>query len=112
MFVVLPNSLCTQFVAYRVGYHPALGASWVGPLYSPFDWWSWLLRFYESAPNTYHYAFVLFSLGLLLGLLTYVLWVGFKTRSARKHVDVHGTAHFASLSEVRETGLLPAEGKA
>ena len=111
LFIIGLNSICTQFIAYRVGYHPALGPSLFGQLYMPFDWWRWLFKFYDSAPNSYNYAFVIFALGVLVGLLTYVLWIGFKTRSSRKHEDVHGTAHFATLDEVRETGLLPREGK-
>ncbi|MCV4872060.1 conjugal transfer protein TrbG, partial [Escherichia coli] len=73
----------------------------------PFAWWSWLFRYYDYAPIPYNYAFIIFALGVLVGMVTYVLWVGFTTRSSRKHGDVHGTAHFATVEEVRETGLIP-----
>jgi len=112
IFIVAINSLCTQFVAYRLAYHPALGSAMFGQLYQPFAWWNWLFRFYDGAPNTYNYAFIIFAMGVLIGMVTYVLWVGFTTRSSRQHADVHGTAHFASVAEVRGTGLLPADGKA
>lgn len=111
LFIIGLNSVCTQYIAYQVGYHPALGPSLFGQFYMPFDWWQWLFKFYNSAPSSYNYAFMIFALGLLVGLLTYVLWIGFKTRSSRKHEDVHGTAHFATREEVQETGLLPREGK-
>lgn len=107
LFLIAVNSICTQFVAGRVGYHPALGSPIFGQLYMPFAWWGWLFKFYDYAPLTYNYAFVIFALGVLVGLVGYVLWVGFKTRSSRKHEGVHGTAHFASLEEVKATGLIP-----
>jgi len=108
LFIVGLNSICTQFVAYRLAYHAALGSPLAGQLYQPFAWWSWLFRYYNYAPHTYNYAFIIFALGILVGLLTYVLWVGFTTRSSRKHADVHGTAHFASFEEVQATGLIPS----
>lgn len=111
LYVCALNSLCTQFIAYRVAYHPALGAPMFGHVYSPFAWWDWMFKFYDYAPGSYNYAFIFFALGILVGMLVYVLWVGFKSRSSRKHDDVHGTAHFASREEVQETGLLPREGK-
>lgn len=108
LFIVGVNSVCTQFVAARLAYHSALGAPIAGSIYQPFAWWGWLFRYYDGAPHTYNYAFVIFAIGVLIGLVSYVLWVGFTTRSSRKHADVHGTAHFATPEEVRETGLIPS----
>jgi len=111
VFLVGVNSVCTQFVAARLAYHPALGGTLFGKIYSPFKWWRWLFDFYDGAANSFNYAFIIFMLGVLVGLLTFVLVVGFKTRSSRKHDDVHGTAHFANYEQVQETGLIPKEGE-
>lgn len=111
-YIVVLNGFCTQFVAGRLDYHPALGSPLIGPVYMPFDWWPWLFKHYKFAEHTFNYAFVIFTLGIGAGLLAYSLYVGFATRSSRKHSDVHGTAHFASLDEVKATGLLPAKNKA
>lgn len=105
------NSVCTQFVASRLNFHPALGKSLFGQLYNPFEWWFWLVRFYDGAPTTYNYAFVIFAAGILVALVTYVLVIGFKSRSSRQHDDIHGTAHFATMDEIKKTGLLPPEGQ-
>ena len=35
------SSLATQFVAWRVGFHPAIGAPWFGHLYAPWSWIVW-----------------------------------------------------------------------
>lgn len=108
-YLVALNSICTQFVATRLHYHSGLGAPMFGQLYAPFDWWRWLFRFYRYAEHTYNYAFIIFSLGVLVGLVAYVLYVGFASRSSRVHEGVHGTAHFASFKEVQETGLIPTD---
>lgn len=110
IYLVALNSLCTQFIAYRVSYHSALGTPWFGHVYSPFAWWEWMTKFYNYAPGTYNYAFIFFAMGILVGLLAYVLWVGFKSRSSRKHEDLHGSARFADMDDMKDSGLLPREG--
>ncbi|MHB1222099.1 MAG: type IV secretory system conjugative DNA transfer family protein [Gammaproteobacteria bacterium] len=110
-FIIGLNSLCTQFIAYRLIYHPALGMPVFHHLYKPFDWWHWLFTFYDIGPSSFNYAFIIFSLSILFGLVSYVMWIGFKTRSSRKHENVHGTAHFATLEELKQTGLLSHENK-
>lgn len=111
LYVCVLNGLCTQFIAYRVAYHRALGAPLFGNIYSPFAWWDWMFKFYDYAPQSYTYAFIFFALGILVGMLVYVLWVGFKSRSSRKHDDLHGSARFADMDDVQDSGLLPQEGK-
>lgn len=109
LFIIALNSLCTQFIAYRLVYHPALGRPFFKHIYQPFEWWQWMFTFYDSNSYSFNYAFIIFVLGMLFGLLNYVIWIGFKTRSSRKHEGVHGTAHFATIEEIRKTGLLSHE---
>jgi len=111
LFIIAVNAVCTQYVASRLSYNPLLGEPIFGRFYSPFNWWRWIYDFYQSAPNTYNYAFIIFILSVLLGIVTFVLVVGFKSRSSRKHFDVHGSAHFANFEEVQATGLIPQAGK-
>jgi type IV secretion system protein VirD4 len=35
------SAAATQFVAYRVGYHPAIGAPLFGHVYAPWSWMEW-----------------------------------------------------------------------
>ena len=100
------NSICTQFVAGRLAYHPALGAPLFGQIYNPFAWWLWFREFYNYAPSTYGYAFLIFAVGFLLSIVIYRLYIGFKTRSSRKHEGTHGTARFATIEDVEKTKLI------
>lgn len=102
------NTICTQFIAARLHYHPSLGQPLFGTLYQPFAWWRWIFSFYGYAEQTYNYAFVIFAVGVMMAMLVYVLYVGFATRSSRRNEGIHGTAHFATLEEVQESGLLPS----
>lgn len=110
--IVAVNAIATQFVAGRLQYHPSLGSALAGKFYQPFAWWGWMLDFYRSAEHTFNYAFVIFAVGVLVILVSYVIYVGMTTRSSRKHGDVHGTAHFATSEEIRESGLLPSGDQA
>lgn len=111
VYVIALSSLCTQFVAHRFNYHPALGKAYAN-FYPPWEWARWLTVYYDAGKNSFNYAFIIFALGVGAGLVAYVLYIGFVTRSIKKHESVHGTAHFATGEEIRKTGLIPAEGKA
>lgn len=112
LYEVVLNGFCTQYLAKKFAYHPRLGKPIFENIYSPFDWFKWLFTFYNSAPEIFNIAFVIFAIGTMFGLVTFVIVTGMKARSSQKHGDVHGTAHFASVSEVIETGLIPAADKA
>jgi len=110
LILVATSAICTQFVADRLAYHSALGAPLFGKIYNPLDWWGWAFKFFDYAPDTYRHAFLIFGIGALISIIFSVLTVGLKSRSSRKHEGIHGTAHFATPDEVRQSGLLPLPG--
>lgn len=110
--IVAVNSISTQFVAARLGYNPALGTTWFGQIYSPFAWWDWFRTFYSYAPNTYNYALLISVGGFFLSIFGFRLYIGIKTRSSRRHEGSHGTARFATLKDVKKTGLIHAKNGA
>lgn len=109
-YEVILNGVCTQYIAKKFAYHAGLGQPVIGSIYNPFNWFKWLFNYYNSAPEIFNIAFIIFALGTMLGLVTFVIVTGMKARSSQKHGDVHGTAHFATAQEVIETGLMPSEG--
>lgn len=110
IFLLVTNFALTQWVAYRLQHHPALGTRWFVGFYQPFAWVGWQ-RWYESAPMTFNIAYLVVLGTFAAGLVTVVIMHGLATRSARQHATIHGSAHWASEKEVRATGLLPAPGK-
>lgn len=110
-YLVAVSAIATQALAARFGYQPALGAPVVGRLYAPWAWIAWMFRYYRAAPVVFAVVDILVTLAIGAGLLAYVAVVGIRTRSARRHEGVHGTAHWATEAEARATGLLPAPGE-
>lgn len=105
------SSLCTQYAAARLKYHPALGEPLFAHFYAPWSWFSWQAKFYSTAPATFNNTYVGFLAGAGLGLGAYVLTHGLKNRRLKQHVDAHGTARFAGRAEIEAAGLLPQDGK-
>jgi type IV secretion system protein VirD4 len=101
----------TQFIAARLGHHPALGRPVIGPLYVPWGWLSWHARFRRSA--TQSFALVHAAAGMLgiAGSLAGLLALGLRGRTAQRHEGVHGTAHWGTCAEIAATGLLPRGGR-
>ena len=102
------SNLATQFIAYRVGYHPAIGSPWFGHFYAPWSWVTWQRAAW--APN----AAATFRIAdaALLGVVTLAMFsaVAISTAARRrpqKHEGVHGTARFQTEAEIRRSGLLP-----
>jgi len=102
------SSAATQFVAYRVGYHPALGAAWIGRFYAPWSWVRW-----QEAPWAVHAetTFRIVDSTLMaiatLGMLAVMCISTARRRRPIRHEGVHGTARFQTELEIRRNGLLP-----
>jgi len=101
----------TQYAAWRLNYHPALGAPVVAKLYAPWAWLAWQARYRQRAPAVFATINaaggaigIIAALGLLVGL-------GAQGRTAQRHEGVHGTAHWGTREEIEATGLLPRRGK-
>ena len=106
------SSAATQFVAWRVHYHPALGAPWFHHVYAPWSWVTWMQAPWASHAKA---TFGLMDAGLM-GVVSLGMFAGLVASSNRrrkpvKHEGVHGTARFMSEPEIRQSGLLPRSGQ-
>jgi len=101
-------SLSTQFIAWRVRYHPALGVPWAGHFYAPWKWIEWQASAW--APNA-EASFRVVDAGLLavtaLAMFGAVAASIARRRRPIRHEGVHGTARFQAEQELRRGGLLP-----
>ncbi|MCP5056757.1 MAG: type IV secretory system conjugative DNA transfer family protein [bacterium] len=88
------------------------GASWLGPLYAPWDFFRWELRFghvpgTEAVWQTGHW---------LIGVpahFVFVVGIALAVRRARKiggHTDSHGSARWAKAGDIASTGLVNDAG--
>jgi type IV secretion system protein VirD4 len=108
--LTLLSGLASQFVAWRFGFHPALGDPWFGRIYAPWSWIVWRTQFHASGPRTFqmlHAGMGLFGAMVSAGVLFHL---SARNRKAERHEGIHGTAHWASETEIAATGLLGGKG--
>lgn len=112
LYVLAVNVATTQYVADHFGHHPLLGPTLVGDLYSPFAWFHWQQQYLATSRIFFLHVYVYYLLAMGLGLLAYVMAMGFVTRSSRTHAGSYGTARFLETEkEIRLTSLLPPKGQ-
>lgn len=108
--LVIVSGAITQWVASRLGYHPALGWN-IGGFYPPWDWILWRMKGWPSAARTFELLDNLLFLGLCFAPALAAMAVTYKQRKPKKHEGVHGTAKLAEREDMVAAGLLPADEK-
>jgi type IV secretion system protein VirD4 len=102
------SAAATQFVAFRVGYHPAIGAPLFGHVYAPWDWIGWQKAAWAAHARR---TFQIVDAGLFAtctaALFGGLAWSASVRRRPKKHAGVHGTARFQTEADIRRSGLLP-----
>jgi type IV secretion system protein VirD4 len=102
------GSAATQFVAYRVGYHPAIGTPLFGHFYAPWDWIAWQQAAWAANAKR---TFQIVDTGLFgtvaVTMLGGFLYAASVRRKPKKHEGVHGTARFQTEADIRRGDLLP-----
>jgi type IV secretion system protein VirD4 len=121
MFVgllLLVNIGATQFVAYRLDYQPALGSPLLRyqrhSIYQPFAWAPWLLRYGSSADPRIRLplpsgALIVVAGGAIAVTLVYGLNLRRAKRLSANIEDLHGSARWATPTDIEATGLLDAQ---
>lgn len=104
--LVAMSAIATQYVAWRLNYHPALGGTLLGHFYAPWAWIEWQSKYYDNARDSFNQMYLIFLAGVGCAFLAYVLIIGFRTRSSKRHEGLHGTAHWADREEIIATGLM------
>jgi len=118
LLLVLVNIGATQFVAYRLEYQPALGSPLLRyqlhSIYQPFGWAPWLLRYGSSADPRIRLPLLSGALIVVAGAAIAVILVyGMNLRRARRlsanTEDLHGSARWATQTDIEATGLLDSQ---
>lgn len=106
---VAVESAATQYVAHRLGHPAEFAGQRIGAgLYSPWAWsTAWREHTLERDPRLYVRARSI-TTGGVAALATSLAVFGLRRRRRPGADDsLHGTAHWASAAELRDTGLLP-----
>ena len=108
-YVLICNSLATQYLAKIFYHHNALGKPIWEQLYMPFNWLVWAFKFGNQFPKLFTIVELYLALALVSGFVVYALTVGLASRKPKRHDGIHGTAHWADEQEVMATGLLSSD---
>lgn len=109
VLLLLMSSAATQYLAEYFQYQPVLGKPLYNHFYAPWSWLIWLWQFYDQAEPVFLTVTFVYSVSLATVFLGYAFFL----KGQNRHQGIpglHGTAHWATKEEIRQTGLLDGEG--
>lgn len=106
----IANGGATQYVAQMFSYSDGLGSPLFGHIYQPFAWvkWSWAYQNYYPEQFKRLYMVLIFVFFCVFTIFMIFRFIGM--RRLKTHEGVHGTAHWATTEEVKNTGLIRTNG--
>ena len=112
--IILVSWIATQYIASKLGYQQALGdpiTTIIRPIYQPFSWviWGWKYGDMDNplVKHVFGNAYMGVTGGVLVGIFLAAYLSYRRTRNlTRGNEHIHGSAHWATPSEVKATGLL------
>jgi type IV secretion system protein VirD4 len=113
LLTLLSFAYATQWTAAALNYQPRLGAGIATVqgvvLYKPWAIFAWMYWYSSYAPRIFTHAFLICVSGPLTGVLGIVAYTVNRARKARV-ATTHGSACWGTDEELKEAGLLSAEG--
>ncbi|QOG06365.1 conjugal transfer protein TraG [Aureimonas sp. OT7] len=111
--VLVMTWAATQWVAFRLGFQPQLGAPWFElaglPIYYPPVFFWWWFSFDAYAPTIFVEGGIIAVSGGFLAIAAAIFMSIIRAREAR-NVATYGSARWAEDKEIRSAGLLGPDG--
>lgn len=104
--IIVISSIGTQYLARTFNYSPALGETLAYDLYNPFSWIFWSIKYNSNYPDFFRKFYLIMCSLIALAFLFFVIIKIAYSRKSKAIKDLHGSAHWASLDEIKETGVL------
>lgn len=114
LFCALGSIWSTQWIASTLNHERVLGkaAFYFGtyPIYWPWSMLSWMIQFSKEHPEAFGYQLLPYVIGVSLGALLAFFAGLYLTKVNQKGLKTHGSASWASSSEIKNAGLLAQSG--
>lgn len=107
--ILLLNIAATEYIAYSFNYSPALGTTLIFGLYSPFKWLEWSYLYSSAYPTFFKLFFLYFGAGLVVAFSIFIAIKLYYLRQNNAIKDLHGSAHWATLDEIKNMGILGSD---
>lgn len=106
ILLIIGSIVTTQYLAYIFEYQSSLSGEIYPHIYQPFAWMEWHIKYYGEFEDIFlsAYSQVLFGFSILA--IIYITFYLLFQRKEKKHLSVHGTAHWATLNEIKKTHTL------
>ncbi|TIP11291.1 conjugal transfer protein TraG [Mesorhizobium sp.] len=103
----------TQWTAWRLGFQPQLGTPWFQlagwPVYHPPAFFWWWFSYEAYARSIFHEGGIIAASGGFVSIAAAILMSVLRAREADS-VETYGSARWATDPEIKEAGLLGADG--
>ncbi|EGC4870264.1 type IV secretory system conjugative DNA transfer family protein, partial [Campylobacter jejuni] len=99
------SQIATQYLAKSFNYSPSLGETLFYGFYNPFKWISWSYVYYSFYPDFFKKFFISMFAGIAFCFIVFILVKLAFLRKAKAIENLHGSAHWATLEEVKESGV-------
>jgi type IV secretion system protein VirD4 len=113
VLILISTWAATQWTAEALGFQPRLGPAWkhIGeyPVYLPWRFFQWWYAYDAYAPDLFARGGVIASTGGLAGMVMAVIASIHRARQDKVSVT-YGSARWASLRDIKRSGLLNGEG--
>ena len=110
-FLLIGNWAATEYFAAKLGYQPLMGSPIFSlgerPIYLPWDFWVWFIKFYEDAPKVFAMGFSIIGICFGVGIVIVAM---LRRVLIKKPLTSCGTAHWASRKDIEEAKLLDGKG--
>lgn len=100
------NVVATQYLANQFQFHPSLGRPLFDGFYNPFSWIFWSADFNRYYPDFFKLFFIKVSAIIAVIFSVFILIRFIVLRKAQATEGLHGTAHWATESEIQSMGIL------
>lgn len=104
LFTIM-SIIATQYLAETFNYSSQLGVPLYENYYNPFSWISWSIKYYSDYPTIFTPFFMTIATIIALIFFFFVIVRLVGLRKSKKYDSVHGTAHWATFEEVKESDL-------
>lgn len=108
--ILLCNIAPTQYLASQFSYDSVLGGAVIGHFYWPWSWVVWATDYYTNYPGLFQNALKIAVAGLVVLVMIWATVIFMTSRKGKPIQNLHGSAHWATEDEVKETGLTEGAG--
>lgn len=97
--------MATQYLANAFNYSPSLGETLLYGFYNPFKWILWSYTYHSFYPDFFKKFFMFIFGGIAFCFIVFILVKLAFMRKAKAIENLHGSAHWASLEEIKKSGV-------